>query len=62
MNKKACISCESETINYYPLKTNQGTVFKCRECYELGFGRDQREEYNSAYQNVDLSIKIVERF
>jgi hypothetical protein len=62
MNKEECIDCETETTNYYPLKTNQGTVFKCRDCYELSLSRDQREEYNSSYQNVDLSIKIVERF
>jgi hypothetical protein len=62
MKQEKCMVCDETTANFYPLKTNQGTVHKCRECYEKDYLRDQRDEYGSTYQNKDLSIKIKRRF
>jgi hypothetical protein len=51
-----------ETSNYYEIKTNAGPVFRCKSCYEVTFMRDQRTEYNSAYQNCDMSTQIRKKF
>ena len=60
--KKTCKDCDEETSNFYEMKTNSGSVFKCKQCYEAGFLRDQRTEYNSAYQNCDMSMTIRKKF
>lgn len=62
MEEKECFSCSCETSNFYSMDTNNGKIFKCKECYELEFMRDHRNEYNSAYQNTDMSTKVNQRF
>jgi uncharacterized Zn finger protein len=59
---KQCEECSMETSNYYEIKTNAGPVFRCKSCYEVTFMRDQRTEYNSAYQNCDMSTQIRKKF
>ena len=44
-DSKTCDTCGQETVAWYPIKSNKGTSFRCAECYELLFMRNQRDEY-----------------
>ena len=44
-DNKVCDACGKETNDWYPIRTNKGRSFRCAECYELLFMRNQRDEY-----------------
>jgi hypothetical protein len=44
-DNKVCDICSKESNDWYPIRSNKGTSFRCAECYELFFMRNQRDEY-----------------
>lgn len=57
-----CYACGKETNNYYKSKTNTKTIYRCVNCHELGYMRDQREEYGLTYQNCEISARVKRKF
>lgn len=51
-DEKVCDTCGEETTDWYPIKSNKGTSFRCSECYELLFMRNQRDEYANFSDSV----------
>jgi ribosome-binding protein aMBF1 (putative translation factor) len=43
--KNECHVCGEETSDWYVVKTNKGNLYRCAECYELMYMRQQRYDY-----------------
>ena len=46
-DKVDCSICEENTENYYVIKTNKGDIYRCAECFEIMYMRQQRDEYSN---------------
>ena len=40
-----CLDCGKKTDDFYPLPSNRGKLYKCKNCYELSLSRGSRSEY-----------------
>ncbi len=40
-----CCECLKETSDYYKIVSNTGSFHRCRDCYEIVFQREVREEH-----------------
>jgi hypothetical protein len=52
-----CINCKVTTSDYYVIKTNKGDLFRCKDCYEANFMRNQRDEYSNYNDTLQRAKK-----
>ena len=49
-----CHNCEELTDDYYVIKTNKGDLYRCAECFEIIYSREQRDTYANNFNDYKI--------